>query len=118
MENENPKVPSVEELLEEKSRIENELARKTVEAYKLKRIAEEGLSPHYLEFLKGENEEEFEQSLRLFKEERAKVEQKAKQELFANAPIFERTKTASPKELTEEDTIKQEILRLKNYKIF
>lgn len=117
MEDEKMKLDNLEELLAEKKRIEQELAKKSVESYKLRRIAEEGLSPKHLEFLRGETEDEFEQSLQSYLSERVAIKEKAQKELLQKSFLSEPTKTSAPPNPSEEELIKEEILRFSGQRI-
>lgn len=117
MEDEKVRVENLEEVLAEKRRIEMELARKSLESYKLRRIAEEGLTPKHLDFLRGDSEEEFERSLKAYLDERAAAKESAKKELLLKSFLVEPTKTSAPQTVSEEELVKEEILRFSGQKI-
>ncbi len=117
MEEEKAQGQNLEELLYEKQRLEKELARKNVESYKLRRIAEENLSPKHIDFLKGDTEEEFEQSLHTYLEQIQSAKEQAKKELFMKGYFSEPAKTSAPPNLSEEELVKEEILRFGRQKI-
>ncbi len=93
-----------EKLVERVRELEQELRTKELEAYKIKRLSELGLKPAYMEFLRGESEEEFERSLVTFLEERKKA--------LASSGLKEAPRGPGIVSLSPEEMVREEIIAI------